>query len=112
MRKKSFSSRTRPLVALIGATVAVASLVAAERDAEAQNVGTTNKPLPNLLLLIDTSGSMERMLDNSLPIQNYPPLPAGTTNQCSPGVRSNPNRWGTLLQALTGNFQPYYSCDA
>ena len=25
---------------------------------------------------------------------------------------SEPNRWGMLLQALTGNMQPYYACEA
>jgi type IV pilus assembly protein PilY1 len=67
--------------------------------AHAQVSGTTRKPLPNVLLLVDTSGSMERMTDSTLPI-------------CSPGTESEPNRWGMLLQALTGNLLPYYSCEA
>src|SRR5436190_21708561 len=109
MRKKSFATHSRiPLLALLGAT----SVVFVEGDARAQSAGTAAKPLPDVLLLVDTSGSMERMADGSLPVQNYGPPPAGTTNQCVPGVASNPNRWGMLLQALTGNFQPFYSCDA
>ena len=40
------------------------------------------------------------------------PLAAAPYNACAPGTASNPNRWGMLLQALTGNMQPYYSCDA
>ncbi len=67
--------------------------------------GVTKKALPNVLLLVDTSGSMERMFDGTMP-----GTVAGTA--CSPGVASTPNRWGALVQALTGNVQPFYSCDA
>ncbi len=91
--------------ALLGAIGAVSlTVLGTSGDARAQIAGTTNQPLPNVLLLVDSSGSMERMSDNSLPSAN----PA---NKCSPGVASVPNRWGMLLQALTGNLQPYFSCD-
>ena len=107
---RTHRSRRIGLLGFRGALVALASacsaLVAA--PAEAQLAGTTNKPLPNVLLLVDTSGSMERMSDGSLPSQNF----GGATNACSPGNASNPNRWGMLLQAMTGNFQPFYSCEA
>ncbi len=105
--RKFFSSRTRiPLLTLLGVGAALVS----SSDARAQSVGTTTKPLPDILLLIDNSGSMERMPDSSLPVQDFgsPMVP----NHCQPGVESNPNRWGMLLQALTGSFQPFYSCDA
>jgi type IV pilus assembly protein PilY1 len=91
----------------LGAIAAVAcagGILSTASDAHAQSAGTTNAPLPNVLLLVDTSGSMERMNDDSLP-EDTP------ANTCTPGVQSNPNRWGTLLQALTGSFQPYFSCD-
>lgn len=74
-------------------------------SARAQVAGTSSKPLPNVLLLVDTSGSMERMPDGSLP-------GATAGSACAPGSASDPNRWGMLLQALTGNLQPYYSCEA
>lgn len=96
--------------ALLGATSAVLASLAAGGDAHAQIAGTTTRPLPNVLLLVDSSGSMERMADNSLPSENRgSPTP---TSVCSPGTASTPNRWGMLIQALTGNLQPYYSCDA
>ena len=101
--------------ALLGAIGAVSlTVLGTSGDARAQIAGTTNKPLPNVLLLVDSSGSMERMPDNSLPgdNRNPPMVPVPTTNICSAGVASNPNRWGMLLQALTGNLQPYFSCDA
>jgi type IV pilus assembly protein PilY1 len=102
------------LRALLGAA-ALGSLCTSG-DASAQIAGTTARPLPNVMLLVDTSGSMERMVDNSLPAQNRDPITGGTLaaapfNACAPGTASNPNRWGMLLQALTGNLQPYYSCD-
>ncbi len=94
---------------LLGATAAGALCVSG--DANAQIAGSTARPLPNVLLLVDNSGSMERMVDNSLPSANRAPTPL-PVNACAPGSPSNPNRWGMLLQALTGNLQPYYSCDA
>ncbi len=93
----------------------LAGMLGIAGHAQAQIAGTTAKPLPNVLLLVDTSGSMERMPDNTLPSANH--NPAGGTlitapfNKCAPGSPTNPNRWGMLLQALTGNMQPYYSCD-
>jgi len=84
----------------IGALLAAFGLLGlAESPAHAQVSGTTRKPLPNVLLLVDTSGSMERMTNGGIPV-------------CNPGSESEPNRWGMLLQALTGNLLPYYSCEA
>jgi type IV pilus assembly protein PilY1 len=100
---------------LLGA--APIGLLCISTQAHAQIAGTTARPLPNVLLLVDTSGSMERMPDNSLPKANRNPADGSTLaapatlNQCTPGAPTNPNRWGMLLQALTGNLQPYYSCD-
>ncbi len=96
---------------LLGAIGAVSlTVLGISSDASAQIAGTTTRPLPNVLLLVDSSGSMERMADNSLPSDNRgSPTPPSI---CSPGVASTPNRWGMLLQALTGNLQPFYSCDA
>ena len=115
MPSNAKSSRSVLLRALLGATAFGA--LCSSGDANAQIAGTTARPLPNVMLLVDTSGSMERMVDNSLPIANRDPVTGATLgaapyNACAPGTASNPNRWGMLLQALTGNLQPYYSCDA
>ncbi|MBX3198310.1 MAG: hypothetical protein KF894_09205 [Labilithrix sp.] len=93
------------MLGLLGA----ATSMAVSRDAAAQS-GATQKPMPNVMLLVDTSGSMERMPDNSLPSANVGVAPGGVPNACAPGTESNPNRWGMLVQALTGNMQPYFSC--
>lgn len=74
------------------------------RDARAQQVDV-NPPLPNAVILLDTSGSMEKMIDGTDP-------EAAPASTCSPGVASTPNRWGTALQSLTGSVSPYYSCQA
>jgi type IV pilus assembly protein PilY1 len=76
------------LLVLAAAGVAVFSTT----DARAQQAGTATGNLPNVLLLVDTSGSMERLTNNQLPT-------------CTPGLATTPNRWGILLQALTGNVQ-------
>jgi len=62
---------------------------------------------PNVMLLVDTSGSMERM-----------PACACTTEACteclptcsnSPTGTNQMNRWSTVLQALTGTY-PSFTC--
>lgn len=66
--------------------------------ASAQGRTPFQAPPPNVLLLVDTSGSMERMPDGSLPV-------------CTPGVAGqSPNRWASVMQGLTGSVQPFYSC--
>jgi type IV pilus assembly protein PilY1 len=103
--------RPQRVVALGAIAVSALGVLSLSSDANAQVAGTNSKPLPNVLLLVDSSGSMERMPDNSLPSANRNPTPQ-PSNVCAPGTATNPNRWGMLLQALTGNMQPYYSCDA
>ena len=58
-------------------------------------------PLPEVLLLIDTSGSMENMASGLSPEQ------AGAS--CSPLVTTPMNRWATLVSVLTGTIQSF-SC--
>jgi type IV pilus assembly protein PilY1 len=107
-RRTSRSCRAAAHAVLGVLAAAAASLPAG--DARAQ--GTVQRPMPNVMLLVDTSGSMERMADSTLPSDNAGGGSGGLPNACSPGVESNPNRWGMLIQALTGNLQPFYSCAA
>jgi len=86
---------------LLGATLALvgaAVTTMAPSRAEAQGRSPIQGAPPNVLLLLDTSGSMERMPNGSLPV-------------CTPGVAGQePNRWGSVMQSLTGSVQPYWSC--
>jgi type IV pilus assembly protein PilY1 len=98
---------------MLAATLAGVALVAAPTAAHAQQVDI-NPPLPNVMLLIDNSGSMERMIDGTQPESN----PANTCNcdattgVCNWNAQPSPNRWAVLLQALTGSFQNGYNCAA
>ncbi len=73
------------------ASVVTLSGVALTRPAAAQM--DINPPLPNVLLLVDSSGSMEKMPDGKLPAV------------CTPGKASDLNRWGTLVSVLTGTVK-------
>lgn len=54
-----------------------------------------NPPLPNVLLLVDTSGSMEYAIDGTLPT---------VTNDCTTMAPSPySSRWHELLMVMTGN---------
>ena len=63
-------------------------------------------PLPNVLLLIDTSGSMEYMADGTSPL-------VGADKKCLPPApgATNLNRWATLVSVLTGTVENF-SCVA
>jgi type IV pilus assembly protein PilY1 len=82
--------------------------------ARAQQIDT-NPPLPNVLLLVDNSGSMERMINGSVPESN-----ASTACNCDAWTGlcnfsaqpTTANRWGVLVQALTGSVQGGYNCTA
>ena len=88
----------RGLARALGCTGGVLGLLMASGTALAQGNGAFANAPPNVLLLVDTSGSMERMPNGSLPV-------------CTPGVAGQqPNRWGQLVQGLTGSVQPFYSC--
>jgi type IV pilus assembly protein PilY1 len=86
----------------------------ASGTARAQQVDT-NPPLPNVLILLDNSGSMERMIDGTLPESN----PANacncdpTSGVCNWGAQpASPNRFGTVQQAFTGSLTNGYNCAA
>src|ERR1700722_13460528 len=118
------SHRCRLLAAGAGAVALVSA-----HTANAQ-LDSSNVPLPNVMLLLDNSGSFEFMIDGSNPeaATNNPiivngspttlyaacsptplsPAPGNTYGSSSPAVGtvagSVPNRWGTAVQALTGTI--------
>lgn len=110
-----FSRLTRSLIA---ASTGFA-LVAAPSVARAQQVDT-NPPLPNVLLLVDNSGSMDWMIDaNTQEVES----PCNCVDNGSGGITCNwtgsvtANRWNTLVQALTGPLptstaNPTFNCVA
>jgi type IV pilus assembly protein PilY1 len=65
----------------------------------------TNPPVPNVLILLDTSGTMEKMIDDTMPEAS----PASRCNDT--GAAVTPNRWGTAVQSLTGDFGTYSCVD-
>jgi type IV pilus assembly protein PilY1 len=70
----------------------------------------TNPPLPNVLLLLDNSGSMERMIDGTLP-EDTPANTCdcnATTGACTWSSTISPNRWGMVTQAMTGNARQHF----
>ncbi len=84
-------------------------------SAKAQTIDV-NPPLPNVLILLDTSGSMENMLDGNTPESENATCAysyAGNTvniNATTAATGTPPNRWGIAMQALTGSMSPAYNC--
>ena len=105
----------------LAAVLPIGVLLGAAAPARAQQIDV-NPPKPNVLLLIDNSGSMERMIDGSKPEDSQDnTCNCDLSGNCtwSPTCSANlpagshcpqPNRWGILLQALTGTMQNGYSC--
>ena len=89
---------TSPRLRWLPATLTFATLVVRASDAAAQ--ADLTPPLPNVMLLIDTSGSMEYMADGTAPLLD-------NTGKCQaplPG-KTNMNRWATLVSVLTGSAE-------
>lgn len=83
---------------LFASPLLAASLAASTAHAQLE----LSRPLPNVLLLVDTSGSMENMIDGR--------TPEDSGASCIPGTQTPMNRWATLVSALTGtvnNFSCY-----
>ncbi len=98
---------TRILLASGGAALAGLAWLT-PRVAAAQNDVTPH--LPNVLLLVDTSGSMEYLITPS-PVDGVTPLlpgdPLAPGSACAlDGSTNQLNRWATLVSVLTGSFQP------
>jgi type IV pilus assembly protein PilY1 len=99
MHNLPLPTRLRLLAALLTALAAASSLAAARVEAQALDVRDVR---PAVMLLVDTSGSMEYALNaRSGSI-------AGRTADCS---RAERNRWISLVEVLTGRI-PSYSCES
>jgi type IV pilus assembly protein PilY1 len=115
--------RTAHTLAIASAFAAVLALGSGVASAQQLD---TNPPLPNVLLLLDNSGSMERMINGNTPETDPNPATPTGTNACNctdsgPGTAATcnwtvapptPNRWTTVQQALTGSLQSSYGCVA
>jgi type IV pilus assembly protein PilY1 len=92
MRPVRSMFRLRTLALGTAAVLGFAARASAQTEAQ--------KPAPNVLLLVDTSGSMEYKTDGTLP-------------KCTPGntdpTQSEKSRWINLVEVLTGTFNNY-SC--
>jgi type IV pilus assembly protein PilY1 len=80
-----------------GRIAALAALAATLAGTRAHAQADLNPPLPNVLLLVDTSGSMEYQID-------------GTAVTCSPGNSAGVNdksRWVDLVEVLSGSIDGY-----
>lgn len=62
--------------------------------------GDIDKPLPNVMMLVDTSGSMEWKAEAS----TFP-----TCNPGNPNAKNEKSRWIELVEVMTGSFEKY-SC--
>ncbi len=83
-----------PCALLTGVATLTASSARAQTDIE--------KPLPNVLLLVDTSGSMEFTTN-----ANVHPI----CNPGNPSATNEKSRWIDLVEVMTGSFRDY-SCFA
>lgn len=94
----------RPRLSSTFLLAALAALSARPGSALAQ--ADLSPPLPNVLLLVDTSGSMEYLPDGTRPKLD-------AQNRCLPpgAGGDNQNRWAKLVSVLTGTFENY-SCYA
>jgi len=89
MRRRVGSFKVWPVLISAGA----AAMAMAPTPAKAQL--DINPPLPNVMLLLDTSGSLERMTDRTeLPTE-------GALDNCL-AANYEKNRWATVVNALTG----------
>jgi type IV pilus assembly protein PilY1 len=93
--------------------VAAAATVASLPPSLAHAQLDIDPPLPNVLLLVDTSGSMEYLIDSAVvngEVKNK--LPGSVANSsCDAGAPAATvlNRWATLVSVLTGTINDF-SC--
>lgn len=97
-------ARRRRLRSLLGALAVVSSLLALSQRASAQTDADVSRPMPNVLVLVDTSGSMEyKTSSNAFPACKYDAtgvMPSGPAT-------SEKSRWVDLVEVLTGSITNY-----
>lgn len=98
-RLRSFRARGRSR--LVGSAILLAALVTTSMAAAQMDVAP---PLPNVLILLDTSGSMERLADGTDPSRTAVSAKQITTTTPSTTVKT---RWINALEVLTGPIKNY-----
>jgi type IV pilus assembly protein PilY1 len=94
-----------PIKRKIAAASAGVAVLAIAPSARAQLQLDTNPPVPNVLFLLDTSGSMERMIDGKTPEADGNACNYTTAGAPIAAAAPQPNRWASVIQALTGTFE-------
>jgi type IV pilus assembly protein PilY1 len=92
-----FHNHTKPGTRLAASAALLTALCA--RSSFAQLTAAEARPAPNVLLLVDSSGSMEAKANGDLP----------TCNAGQPALTNEKSRWIDLTEVLTGTFDGY-SC--
>jgi type IV pilus assembly protein PilY1 len=110
MRRQYGSIRGRSSLRWLWGSAAGLAALAIPSAARAQVSSASDavQPLPNVLLLLDTAGSMELMMDGTTPEAGGGTCP---TAYASGMTYPTANRWGTQLQALTGDLTTYSCID-
>ncbi len=95
VRGRVRSLRARMTPSLVGAAILLATLGATTAAHAQMDVAP---PLPNVMILLDTSGSMERLPTGALPTISATTASTDTTQK---------SRWISALEVLGGGFKSY-----
>lgn len=113
LRHPSIRRRTQPRCSrTVGATcvlgLAIGVLLA---SGTARAAGDDTVLLPNALILLDTSGSMERTITGDAPGSNEDNTCwVGTAGTDGERATVNPNRWGRVIETFSGTLKGGYRC--
>jgi type IV pilus assembly protein PilY1 len=99
-------ARYRRFAPLLGSLALVCGCLAFSGQARAQIDADVSRPMPNILVLVDTSGSMEyKTSSNAFPACKYDAT--GTIALPNPLTTSEKSRWIDLVEVLTGTITNY-----
>ena len=97
-------ARRPRLRALLGPALALCAPLVFAEQAQAQTDADVNPQMPNVLLLVDTSGSMEYKTSGNV----FPACKYDATSVIPNGpVTSEKSRWIDLVEVLTGSITNY-----